>query len=54
MDKLRNYLFTDAITSLKRAVRIIAKIGYRERAALNFKEMKLLKVDQINELGISI
>ena len=38
----------------KRAVRIIAKVGYRERTAEIFKELKLLKVDQINELEILI
>lgn len=38
----------------KRAVRIIAKVGYRESIAEIFKELKLLRVDQINELEISI
>ena len=38
----------------KRAVRIIAKVGYRESTAEMFKELKLLRVDQINELEISI
>ena len=38
----------------KRAVRIIAKVGYRERTAEIFKELKLLRVDQINELEILI
>ena len=38
----------------KRAVRIIAKVGYRESTAEIFKELKLLRVDQINELEISI
>ena len=36
----------------KRAVRIIAKVGYRESAAEIFKELKLLRVEQINELEI--
>ena len=37
----------------KRAVRIIAKVGYRESTAKIFKELrKLLRVDQINELEI--
>ena len=38
----------------KRAVRIIAKVGYRESTAEIFKELKLLRVDQINELKILI
>ena len=38
----------------KRAVGIIAKVGYRESAAEMFKELKLLRVDQINELKVSI
>ena len=38
----------------KRAVRIIAKVGYRESTAEIFEELKLLMVDQINELEISI
>ena len=38
----------------KRAVRIIAKVGYRESTAEIFKELKLLRVDQIIELEISI
>ena len=35
-------------------MRIIAKVGYRESTAEIFKELKLLRVDQINELEISI
>ena len=38
----------------KKAVRIIAKVGYRESTAEILKELKFLRVDQINEMEISI
>ena len=45
---------TRIVVLQKRAVRIIAKVGCRESTAEMFKELKLLRVDQINELEVSI
>ena len=38
----------------KRAVRIIAKIQYRDSTVNFFKELKILKIKEINELEMSL